>query len=99
MYSTKVNEGAIAGDDMETSVYYVKDALDANVTYAAAPHTAGAGGQRGEGSSEGSEEGERWEDLGTQGAREDIDTPDIGEGRDMSLYLSTICHCHHLLNS
>ena len=79
MYSTKVNEGAIAGDDMETSVYYVKDALDANVTYAAAPHTAGAGGQSGEGSSEGSEDGERWEELGT---REDIDTPDIGEGRE-----------------
>ena len=79
MYSTKVNEGAIAGDDMETSVYYVKDALDANVTYAPGPHTAGAGGQRGEGSSEGSEEGEGWEEMGT---KEDIDTPDIGEGRE-----------------
>lgn len=74
-YSTKVNEGAVAGDDLETSVYYVKDALDANVTYAAAPqvHTVGAGGQ-GESSGE-SEEGE-----GAWGGKEDVDVPDIGEG-------------------
>lgn len=76
---------------METSVYYVKNALDANVTYAAGPHTVGGGGQREEGSSEGSEDGERW---GTQGTKEDIDIPDIGEGREAThhYHLSTMSY-------
>ena len=81
VYSTKVNEGAVATDDLDNSVYYVKDALDANVTYAAGPHanTEGGRGRREnagrEGSSGGSEEGERWEGEGTHG---DVDTPDMG---------------------
>ena len=36
-YSTKVNEAGVAREDVETSVYYVKDALDANITYEAGP--------------------------------------------------------------
>lgn len=91
-YSTKVNEGAVAGDDLETSVYYVKDALDANVTYAAAPqvHTVGArgqGGRREEGSSGESEEGE-----GAWGGKEDVDMPDIGEGEGGPVQLTACVH-------
>ena len=64
---TRLNEGAVARDDMETSVYYVKDALDANVTYAAGPQVRTVDEREEE-----EEEGEMW------GEDDEVDTPDIG---------------------
>ena len=84
-YSTKANDGGVARDDLETSVYYVKDALDANVTYTAGPlvhSNPGAREQGEEEEKEGSEEGETGtEGGGSRGRRGDIDMPDIGEGK------------------
>ena len=82
MYSTKVNEGAVAGDDLETSVYYVKNALDANVTYTAGPavHTAGERTEEGEEEGEGEMKGEGWGEE-----QEDVDMPDM-EGDQTKCY-------------
>ena len=54
-YSTKVNDSGVAGGDVETSVYYVKDALDANITYSAGPqvHPVGEKGEEGKGYDDG----------------------------------------------
>ena len=71
--STKVNSDVVAADDVETSVYYVKNALDANVTYAAGPqvHTVREREERERGR-RGEEEGGGWEG---QDEEDDVDMP------------------------
>ncbi|CAI8045521.1 hypothetical protein GBAR_LOCUS25180, partial [Geodia barretti] len=76
-HRARLDEGAVAGDDIETSVYYVKDALDANVTYAAGPQIHTVTERRREEEEEEEEDGWR---------EEDVDTPDLGgEGEETDL--------------
>ena len=64
---------------METSVYYVKDALDANITYAAGPQVYTVD-ERDERQSEEEEEEEE----------DDVDTPDLGGHTFHTLSLTII---------
>ena len=80
LLSSKSGEGSVARDDLDTSVYYVKDALDANITYA--PGTQAGGGGEEEEAGEGEEKEEEEEEDGEGEGGQDVDMPDIGEGRN-----------------
>ena len=76
----RTGEGEVARGDQESSVYYVKNALDANITYTAPPHTGGGGSHR-EKEEEEEEEGEGGEGEGGEGeGGGSVHMPDIGEG-------------------